>query len=386
METTLEPLPISISTLPKPENIPDPDIELPGLEEEEEFHPAEERPAKMTTPKYKAGLPGDFSGKNEDTTQWMMAMKCYFAINDHIYMNKKVATMVFLNKMNKGRGAIFTEGWYNKLARDDLPESAMSYKKILEAFEEAFIPWDVKDRARQSIHTLNMEMFNGDFDEYATVFCLAQGRSRVDDDSILVDALQRGASNQLAMMMTAATLPTRQEKTRWKWEQWLDKAGEFYRNITRVKRLQIGKGTLPVASGPCWALDPYAMDVDKVFLSPSEKAEHIWNKKCFICHKEGCHMSKHKGYPRKRGGPGPPQGRPTNQEGSWRRWPAIKEMDQEDPWVSNFMKQHDISLTQAIKMMGNYYNDSAKNKGKAEEVDLMTLDFRKEESISISTS
>ena len=32
-------------------------------------------------------------------------------------------------------------------------------------------------------------------------------------------------------MMTTATLPDGQEKTGWKWEQWLDKAGEFYRNV-----------------------------------------------------------------------------------------------------------------------------------------------------------
>ena len=50
-------------------------------------------------------------------------------------------------------------------------------------------------------------------------------------------------------------------------------------------------------------------------------------------------------------------------------------MDQEDPRVSNFMKQHDITPTQAIKMMGNYYHDSAKDREKGEEVDLMTLDF-----------
>ena len=34
----------------------------------------------------------------------------------------------------------------------------------------------------------------------------------------------------------------------------------------------------------------------------------------------------------------------------------VKEMDQEDPRVTNFMKQHDISPTQAIEMMGDYYS------------------------------
>ena len=40
--------------------------------------------------------------------------------------------------------------------------------------------------------------------------------------------------------------------------------------------------------------DPYAMDIDKINLSPSERVEHIRNCKYFICHKEGCHLSKHK--------------------------------------------------------------------------------------------
>ena len=74
-----------------------------------------------------------------------------------------------------------------------------------------------------------MDMFKEDFDEYSTTFKLAQARCRVDNDSILVDALQRGVTQQLTVMMTAAALPDGQ--TSWKWEQWLDKAGEFYRNV-----------------------------------------------------------------------------------------------------------------------------------------------------------
>ena len=326
-----------------------------------------------TLPEYKARLPGDFSGKNEDMTRWMMAMKCYFTMNDHIYTDKKVAAMVFLNKMNKGRGAIFAKGWYNKIANEDIPESATTFKKILEVFKEAFIPRDVKDRARQSIHTLNMEMFKGDFDKYATTFCLAQGRSGVNDNAILVDALQRGVSNQLAMMMTATALPSRQEKTGWKWEQWLDKAGEFYRNITRVKGLRASKGTLPIATGPRWVQDPYAMDVDKIFLSPSEQAEHIRNRKCFICHKEGCHMAKYKGYPGRKEGFRQPRGKPADREKTWRKPPTIKEMKKEDNRVSTFMKEHDISLTQAIEMMGNYFGGPDRNK--PEEEVLLNLDF-----------
>ena len=76
-----------------------------------------------------------------------------------------------------------------------------------------------------------MDQFNRGFDKYSITFKLAQAYSRVDDDSILIDTLQRGVTNQLAVMMTATILPDRQEKTSWKWEQWLNKAGEFYQNM-----------------------------------------------------------------------------------------------------------------------------------------------------------
>ena len=76
------------------------------------------------------------------------------------------------------------------------------------------------------VYFLSMDQFKEDFDEYSTTFKLAQACCGVNDDSILVDALQRGVTQQLTVMMTAAALPDGQ--TSWKWEQWLDKAREFY--------------------------------------------------------------------------------------------------------------------------------------------------------------
>ena len=73
-----------------------------------------------------------------------------------------------------------------------------------------------------------MKQFNGDFDQYSIAFKLAQAQSEVDDNHLLIDALQRGVSYQLAVMMTRAALL--RGETEWRWVQWLDKAGEFYRN------------------------------------------------------------------------------------------------------------------------------------------------------------
>ena len=235
MPAALEPLAITISTLPNPptEPVPDPDITLTSESEEETYEPAEDNHmevALMSRPtKFKAGLPEDFSGKNNDATRWLLAMKAYFIINEKVYTKDATTVLIFLNKLSKGRGATFTEGWYMKLANPGIPDSEKTFKKLCKAFEEAFVLKDLKDRARQTVYSLNMDQFNGDFDEYSTAFKLAQACCGVDDDSILVDTLQRGVTQQLAVMMTAAALPDGQ--TNWKWEQWLDKAGEFYRNV-----------------------------------------------------------------------------------------------------------------------------------------------------------
>ena len=186
--------------------------------------------ALMSRPtEFKAGLPEDFSGKNDDTTSWLLAMKAYFIINEKVYTEDATTVLIFLNKLSKGRGATFAKGWYMKLANPGIPNSEKTFKKLCKAFKEAFVPKDLKDRAHQTVYSLNMDQFNGDFDEYSTAFKLAQACCGVDDGSILIDTLQQGVTQQLAVMMTAAALPDRQ--TSWKWEQWLDKAGEFYRNV-----------------------------------------------------------------------------------------------------------------------------------------------------------
>ena len=38
-----------------------------------------------------------------------------------------------------------------------------------------------------------------------------------------------------------------------------------------------------------------AMDVDHIYLAPTQQAEHIWNNQCFICHKVECSTRNHPG-------------------------------------------------------------------------------------------
>ena len=180
------------------EPVPDPNITLTSKSKEETYEPAEDHHmeiALMSRPtEFKAGLPEDLSGKNDDATRWLLAMKAYFVINKKVYTKDTTTILIFLNKLSKGRGATFAEGWYMKLANPGIPDSEKTFKKLCKAFEEAFVPKDLKDQAHQTVYSLNMDQFNGDFDEYSTAFKLAQARCRVDNNSILVDTLQRGVT------------------------------------------------------------------------------------------------------------------------------------------------------------------------------------------------
>ena len=180
------------------------------------------------------GEPGNFSGKGEDAMRWLMAMKAYFEIHQDYYDNKRRTTMVFLNKLTTGRAGTFAEGWYMKLTNPSIPDSETTVDKLYDAFKEIFIPKDITDQAHQDIYSLCMEQLDRDFNKYSVAFKLTQAQSEVLDNHLLIDTLQRGVSYPLAVMMTRAALPRGQEETRWRWEQWLNKAGEFYRNNIRL--------------------------------------------------------------------------------------------------------------------------------------------------------
>ena len=45
------------------------------------------------TAELKAALPSDFSGKNDDATQWIKAMKAYFTLNATLYSSDAAKIM-----------------------------------------------------------------------------------------------------------------------------------------------------------------------------------------------------------------------------------------------------------------------------------------------------
>ena len=101
-----------------PDTEKDPDIEIPDEE------PLDNNTAEMTThpSELKAGLPKDFSGNSEDSNRWMLSLQAYFEMNSSVY-NDKAKLLTALNKMSKGRGKPFSEGWFYKLNDTTIPDS-----------------------------------------------------------------------------------------------------------------------------------------------------------------------------------------------------------------------------------------------------------------------
>ena len=121
--------------------------------------------------------------------RWLLAMKAYFGMNDHIYKDDKMVILVFLNKMRNGRGGTFTKGWYMKLVDLSILDSKKTFKVLCDTFEETFIPKDLKDQAQQTIYSFTMDQFNGNFDQYATAFKLTQAHSSIDINGVIVQGL-----------------------------------------------------------------------------------------------------------------------------------------------------------------------------------------------------
>ena len=105
-----------------------------------------------------------------------------------------------------------------------------------------------------------------------------------------MDMLGRAVSSNLAFKMMALLEEPKTHKL------WLHKAGQFYNAAIHMKKLQEGTQYIPSDSGSKKnTRDPMAMDIDRIYLTPVQRAEHICNNKCFICHKVGCSTRNHPG-------------------------------------------------------------------------------------------
>ena len=222
-------------------------------------------------PELKAGLPGNFSGREEDANLWLLQMKAYFTLNPSLYEEKN-KILVFLNKMDTGQGKSFSKGWLMKCADSNVKDEDRTFLKIETDFIEKFIPSDCASKARHSLAHMRMEgeLFHGDFHKFKSEFELEVARSGVTDEHILMDMLGRAVSSNLAFKMMALLEEPKTHKL------WLHKASQFYNVAIHMKKLQGGTNSIPTSSTPRKnAKDPMAMDINQIYLTLVQQAEHI---------------------------------------------------------------------------------------------------------------
>jgi len=150
-------------------------------------------------------------------------MSAYFNMCRPRYTEKQMK-LILLNKMSKGRGADFSEGWLSKIADNAVLEELKSKELIVHDFEKVFLPTDKTSRARAALADLRMEglPFKGDFHRFRSSFELEAGKSGVEDENVLKDFLRQAVSTDLAFKMTSLE---NKPKT---YKDWLTKAGQFY--------------------------------------------------------------------------------------------------------------------------------------------------------------
>ena len=104
-------------------------------------------------------------------------------------------------------------------------------------------------------------------------------------------------------MMTGVLLTDKQKDNGWKWEQWLDQAGRFYRNVVQLHTLQGGKEDLgfipPTPTKPAPPPEePDAMDVD---LLKATSQHEDYTLLCSVHHEE-THWTRQQDAPRRKKG------------------------------------------------------------------------------------
>ena len=98
-------------------------------------------------------------------------MKAYFALNLTLYKEKN-KILVFLNKMDQGRGKLFSEEWLMTCANPNVKPEDWTFKKIEADFMEKFISTDRASHSRHALSQMRMEdpPFNGDFHKFKSEF------------------------------------------------------------------------------------------------------------------------------------------------------------------------------------------------------------------------
>ena len=190
------------------------------------------------TTELKAALPADFSGKNDDATRWIKAMKAYFALNATLYSSDATKIMTTLNKMSGGRGAPYAETWYDKMADNTIPSAEKTFEKFAEDFESTFYPFNTKITAHNQLRALRQRSFkekdgstNDGFQQYITDFQNLSMKVGTKDEFNLISQFSLGIDQKLSkMVLSMSSVPTTIKG-------WINQSKIFHTQLVHIQDL-----------------------------------------------------------------------------------------------------------------------------------------------------
>ena len=252
------------------------------------------------TTELKAALPSDFSGKNDNATHWIKAMKAYFVLNVTLYSSDATKITTTLNKMSGGRGAPYAETWYDKMADSTIPNTEKTFDKFTVDFESTFYPFDTKITAHNQLCALRQQSFkekdsstNNGFQQYITDFQNLSMKAGTKDEFNLISQFSLRLDQKLSkMILSMSSVPTTIKG-------WGDQSKIFHTQLVRIRDLRKGRTPSHDYTPSRSHHDPNAMDVDAISLSkltPAEHAKCMKEGRCFRCRKprhnaRNCHSS-----------------------------------------------------------------------------------------------
>ena len=278
----LPPLSPETPSLPTPGN-------LPPLTAPAPLAPPAPTPMSSHSTELKAALPADFSGKNNDATRWIKAMKAYFILNATLYSSDATKIMTTLNKMSGGRGAPYAETWYDKMADNTVPNAKKTFDKFVEDFESTFYPFDTKITAYNQLCTLRQRSFkekdsstNNGFQKYITDFQNLSMKAGTKGEFNLISQFSLRLDQKLSeMILSMSSVPTTIKG-------WIDQSKIFHTQLVRIQDLCRGQTPSHDYTPSRSHHDPNAMNVDAVSLSkltPVECVKCMKEGRCFRCRK-----------------------------------------------------------------------------------------------------
>ena len=187
--------------------------------------------------------------------------------------------------MNSGPAQAWKESFITQKTNVNRNMNLGTWVACKQALENAFLISDIPGNARAKLRTLKQ---TGRADEYVGQFRILAQRSKITDETTLIEYFMEGLKPKLLeKIYSLQTIPTTIEN-------WYSHACRFDNQWSRVQEIigrQCGVQTPIRRYVPTlkYTSDPNAMDIDR--LSTEQMSDHMKKGLCFNCHKTG-HKSR----------------------------------------------------------------------------------------------